>query len=99
VIRLDARRTPPRSFFGGEVEQRALVECLRTACHIWPALGYTQGMNFIMGAILRTFYEAEHKLDSAVLADSVTVFSFILQRQRWGEVFSDGFPKLIELAH
>ena len=92
LIEQDVPRTFPfNSFFQDNENLKALKEVLINVVRLDPALGYTQGMNFLAGVFLLVS-------KNNVFESSVMMHIFLNNFEGKG-LFEPGFPKLSELTN
>lgn len=87
----DISRTFPNNIFFQDSENlRALREVLINTVRLNPALGYTQGMNFIAGVLLQ--------VSDFNINESSRMMHIFLNNLEGKGLFEPGFPKLNELT-
>ena len=102
----DVNRTMTNNeFFSSKESQMKLLSILRAYANFDPEVGYTQGMNYIVGALLLLMNPENDKatskeyflLDQEYEANVFWIFVFIMQNKGWRDVLKDETPKLISM--
>jgi len=104
-IRKDITRTfPAHEFFIEEKKERLqhLENVLRAYAIFDPEVGYTQGMNFLVGTLIYYMHLERTEKDYYVIdrdfeSDVFWILVHILQKKGWRNLYTDNTPKLMEL--
>jgi hypothetical protein len=104
-IEKDIPRTfPEHEFFKQERKDRLmhLENVLRAYAVFDPEVGYTQGMNFLVGTLIYYMHLEKREKEYFVIdrefeQDIFWILVHILQKKDWRSLYKDHTPKLIEL--